>query len=83
MGERSRFLGTAAKNQMITNPRNTLWGWKRLIGKKFHDPVVQNELGRLPYEVVEGPEGSVNIRVRKSDRVLGHRLVLYTLDQGC
>lgn len=71
MGERSRFLGTAAKNQMITNHKNTIWGWKRLIGKKFHDPVVQNELGHLPYEVVEGPEGSVNVRVtyQKKERI--------------
>lgn len=68
MSERTRFLGTAAKNQMVTNPRNTIWGWKRLIGKKFRDPTVQNELGRLPYEVVEGPEGSVNVRVRRSGR---------------
>lgn len=64
MGEKLRCVGAAAKNQLITNHQNTIWGWKKLVGKKFRDPIVQNELKHLPYEVVEGPRGSVGIKVR-------------------
>jgi heat shock protein 4 len=56
-------MGASAKNQMVTNLKNTIWGWKKLTGRKFSDPVVQREIKHLPYEVVEGPDGSVGIRV--------------------
>ncbi|CAI0454329.1 unnamed protein product [Linum tenue] len=48
-----RLLGEAAKNQATLNPRRTIFDVKRLIGKKFHDPEVQNDLKYLPYPVVE------------------------------
>lgn len=68
MGEKLRCVGAAAKNQLITNHQNTIWGWKKLVGKKFRDPIVQNELKHLPYEVVEGPRGSVGIKVNYLNR---------------
>lgn len=64
LSERSRFMGASAKNQLISNFKNTVWGWKKLIGRKFQDPVVQRELKHLPYEVVEGPNDSVGIKVQ-------------------
>lgn len=57
MGERNRFMGASAKNQMISNFKNTIWGWKRLLGRKFDDPIVQKEISVLPYKVVAGSDG--------------------------
>lgn len=57
MGERSRFMGASAKNQMISNFKNTIWGWKRLMGRKFEDPIIQKEISTLPYKVIAGPDG--------------------------
>jgi heat shock protein 4 len=62
LGERNRFLGASAKNQMVTNFKNTIWGWKKLIGRKFSDPVVKQEMKHLPYEIVEGPGGITGIK---------------------
>jgi len=63
MGERSRFMGAAAKNQLITNIKNTIWGWKTLIGRKFTEYVVQKEIPHLTYEVVENKDGAIGIQV--------------------
>jgi len=57
LGERNRFIGASAKNQMISNFKNTVWGFKRLIGRKFEDPIVQKEVKVLPYKVVAGSDG--------------------------
>lgn len=57
MGERNRFIGASAKNQVISNFKNTIWGWKRLLGRKFDDPIVQNEIKVLPYKVVTSSDG--------------------------
>ncbi|CAI0453773.1 unnamed protein product [Linum tenue] len=48
-----RLIGEAAKNQATLNPRRTIFDVKRLIGKKFDDPEVRNDLKYLPYPVVE------------------------------
>ncbi|CAL1392277.1 unnamed protein product [Linum trigynum] len=48
-----RLIGEAAKNQATLNPRRTIFDVKRLVGKKFDDPEVQNDLKYLPYPVVE------------------------------
>ena len=63
-GERQRFMGASAKNAIMSNLKNTCWGWKKLIGRTFSDPQVQKEKSLLPYEVVEGPCGQAAIRVR-------------------
>ena len=63
LGEKSRYMGASAKNQMISNYRNTLWGWKQLIGRKFRDPVVQREKQFLSTDIVEGSNGNVGFRV--------------------
>ncbi|KAK8884449.1 Endoplasmic reticulum chaperone BiP [Tritrichomonas musculus] len=50
--EGQRFVGDSAMPQMISNPKNTIFAIKRLIGRRFNDPEVQGELKRLPYKVV-------------------------------
>lgn len=61
--EKNRILGVAAKNQMITNMKNTIYGFKRLLGRKHNDPQVQQELRHLNYQTTEQPDGGIGIRV--------------------
>ncbi|KAF5731893.1 heat shock 70 kDa protein mitochondrial [Tripterygium wilfordii] len=51
------LVGTPAKRQAITNPTNTLFGTKRLIGRKFDDPQTQKEMKMVPYKIVKAPNG--------------------------
>ena len=51
--ESERLIGDGAKNQCSMNPENTIYDAKRLIGRKFDDPVLQNEINAFPFEVVE------------------------------
>lgn len=52
-----RLVGTPAKRQAVMNPENTLFGTKRLIGRKFDDPLTQKEAKMVPYKIVPGPNG--------------------------
>jgi molecular chaperone DnaK (HSP70) len=63
---KSRILGVAAKNQMVTNMKNTIYGFKRLLGRKYNDPHVQQELKYLPFRVIQQPNGNIGIKVRLS-----------------
>lgn len=56
-----RIVGQAAKRQAVTNPANTIFSAKRLIGRKFSE--VKEEMKRLPYKVVEGKNGDAWIEV--------------------
>lgn len=56
-----RLVGQAAKRQAVTNPQNTIFSAKRLIGRKFSE--VQEEAQSLPYKVVEGKNGDAYIEV--------------------
>ncbi|XP_071715494.1 heat shock 70 kDa protein, mitochondrial isoform X1 [Rutidosis leptorrhynchoides] len=50
-------VGTPAKRQAVTNPANTVFGTKRLIGRRFDDPQTQKEMGMVPYKIVKAPNG--------------------------
>jgi molecular chaperone DnaK len=52
-----RLVGQAAKRQSITNPENTLFAIKRLIGRRFDDPVTKKDMGLVPYHIVNGDNG--------------------------
>ncbi|WP_142849282.1 molecular chaperone DnaK [Telmatospirillum sp. J64-1] len=52
-----RLVGQAAKRQAVTNPNNTLFAIKRLIGRRFDDPLTQKDKGLVPYHIVEGDNG--------------------------
>src|SRR5437764_5406624 len=51
------LVGNVAKDQMVVNPRNTIYGAKRLIGRKYHSKVVQDIKHYFSYEIVEGVDG--------------------------
>jgi molecular chaperone DnaK len=59
-----RLVGQIAKRQAITNPQQTVFAVKRLIGRKFDDPNVQRARDLLPYAVVEAPNGDVKVQIR-------------------
>lgn len=56
-------MGAAAKQSQVSNIKNTVWGWKKFIGRGFKDPQVQKEKELVPYAVVEGPNGVTAFRV--------------------
>ena len=59
-----RLVGQIAKRQAITNPQNTVFAVKRLIGRKFEDPEIQKAREVLPFPLVEAANGDVTIGVR-------------------
>lgn len=61
--QKNRILGVAAKNQMVTNMKNTVFGFKRLLGRNFSDPYVQKELKHYPFKVEARPNDKIGIRV--------------------
>ena len=58
-----RLVGQIAKRQAVTNPANTLYAVKRLIGRKYDSPEVEKMRGNVPFEIVEAPNGDAHIRV--------------------
>ncbi|RLM86047.1 heat shock 70 kDa protein, mitochondrial [Panicum miliaceum] len=52
-----RLVGTPAKRQAVTNPQNTFFGTKRLIGRCFDDPQTQKEMKMVPYKIFKAPNG--------------------------
>jgi molecular chaperone DnaK len=59
-----RLVGQIAKRQAITNPQQTVFAVKRLIGRKYDDPNVQRARDLLPFAVVEAPNGDVKVQIR-------------------
>ncbi|MEJ5363633.1 MAG: molecular chaperone DnaK [Desulfosoma sp.] len=59
-----RLVGQVAKRQAITNPENTVFAVKRLIGRKFRSKEVQRDLEILPYKIVEAANGDAHILIR-------------------
>src|SRR5512146_2852350 len=57
------LVGGVAKDQMVTNPTNTIYGAKRLIGRKFNSKVVHDLRSYYSYEIVEGPQGDASVRL--------------------
>jgi molecular chaperone DnaK len=59
-----RLVGQIAKRQAITNPENTIFSVKRLMGRKFRSREVQEAMKRLPYKVVEADNGDAHVELR-------------------
>lgn len=59
-----RLVGQIAKRQAITNPENTIFSVKRLMGRKYKSKIVQDAIHKLPYKVVEAPNGDAHVEIR-------------------
>ncbi len=59
-----RLVGQIAKRQAITNPENTIFGVKRLIGRKFDSPEIQADIKNLPFNIQKAPNGDVQLNIR-------------------
>lgn len=60
-----RLVGQVANRQRVTNPKNTIFGIKRLIGRKFEDKEVQRDIELMPYEIVKGGN---SVKVKMGDK---------------
>lgn len=58
-----RLVGVLARRQQITNPTNTVYSVKRLIGRRFDDPEVQRDMKMMPYEVRASKDGGVEVKM--------------------
>jgi len=59
-----RLVGQAAKRQAVTNPENTFFAIKRLIGRRFDDPMVNKDVDLVPYKIVKGDNGDAWVESR-------------------
>ncbi len=59
-----RLIGQIAKRQAITNPENTIFSIKRLMGRKFQSPQVQDAIKKLPYKIIEAPNADAHVEIR-------------------
>jgi len=62
-----RLVGLLSKRQAVTNPKNTVFGIKRFIGHTFSDPAVQKDKQTVPYEMKEGANGTVLVKMGDKD----------------
>jgi len=67
MEDGERLVGQPAKRQAVTNPSNTFFAIKRLIGRTYNDPMVEKDKGMVPYEIVKGPNGDAWVRAHGKD----------------
>jgi molecular chaperone DnaK len=58
------LVGQTAKRQSITNPENTIFAIKRLIGRRYDDPMTQKDKGMVPYKIASGPNGDAWVEVK-------------------
>jgi len=58
------LVGASAKRQAVTNPKNTIYASKRLIGRKFAEKAVQKDIDLMPYEIMEAKNGDAWVRAQ-------------------
>ncbi|MFL0356604.1 molecular chaperone DnaK [Erythrobacter sp. GH1-10] len=62
-----RLIGQPAKRQAVTNPDNTLFAIKRLIGRRFDDPLTKKDMELVPYDIVKGKNGDAWVKAGGED----------------
>ena len=61
------LVGASAKRQAVTNPKNTIYAAKRLIGRKFKEQAVQKDIDLMPYKIFEADNGDAWVRANDKD----------------
>ena len=67
MEDGEMLVGAPAKRQAVTNPKNTLYGVKRLIGRRFEEKMVQKDINMVPYSIVKAKNGDAWVKVRDKE----------------
>ena len=62
--DEQRLVGESAKRQAVTNPKNTVYEVKRLIGRTFDDPVTQKDVKQMPYEIIKSANGDAWVKAQ-------------------
>ncbi len=62
-----RLIGQPAKRQAVTNPDNTLFAIKRLIGRRFEDPMTKKDMGLVPYTITKGKNGDAWVKAGEEE----------------
>ncbi len=73
-----RLVGQSAKRQAVTNPTNTMFAVKRLIGRRFDDPIVAKDMSMVPYKIARGDNGDAWVEAR-GERYSPSQISAYTL----
>ncbi len=73
-----KVVGASAKRQAVTNPQNTIFGIKRLIGRRYDDPMTEKDKGLVPYKIVSSSNGDAWVEV-KSEKYSPSQISAFTL----
>ncbi len=64
-----KLVGVTAKNQRVTNPKNTFYAIKRLMGRTFTDPMVTKDMNIVPYKIIKAPNGDAWVETSKGEKI--------------
>jgi molecular chaperone DnaK len=76
-----RLVGQAAKRQGVTNPEFTYFAIKRLIGRRFEDPLTQKDMGMVPYKIVKADNGDAWVQGRENKRFAPSEISAFILQK--
>ncbi|MEQ1756441.1 MAG: molecular chaperone DnaK [Micropepsaceae bacterium] len=76
-----RLVGQSAKRQAVTNPEHTLFAIKRLVGRKFDDPMTQKDIGMVPYKIIKADNGDAWVAGRDNEKLSPSQVSAYTLQK--
>ena len=76
-----RLVGQAAKRQAVTNPEFTYFAIKRLIGRKFEDPMTQKDIGMVPYKIIKADNADAWVSGRENEKLSPSQISAYTLQK--
>jgi molecular chaperone DnaK len=80
-GDGERLIGQPAKRQAVTNPEFTFFAIKRLIGRRFDDPMTQRDVGMVPYQIVKADNGDAWVAGRENKRYAPSEVSAFTLQK--
>ncbi len=80
-GDGERLVGQAAKRQAVTNPEFTYFAIKRLIGRRFDDPMTQKDVGMVPYKIIKADNGDAWVQGRDAKRFAPSEISAFILQK--
>src|ERR1043165_459077 len=80
-GDGERLVGQAARRQAVTNPEYTFFAIKRLIGRRFDDPMTQKDMGMVPYKIVRAGNGDAWVQGRENKQFAPSEISAFILQK--